>query len=91
MNEIMTEALKLMVVGMGTVFTVLVLVVIIAKILVNVINKYFPAPVKKVVKRAQTQISAVKDAIDKKKLAVISASVEILTKGKGIVTKVEKV
>ena len=91
MNEIMTEGLKLMFIGMGTVFTVLVLVVIIAKILVSFINKYFPAEVKKVVKRAQTQVSAVKDAIDKKKLAVISASVEILTKGKGTVVKVEKI
>ena len=91
MNEIMTEGLKLMVVGMGTVFIVLILVVIIAKILVNFINKYFPAEVKKVVKRAQTQVSAVKDAIDKKKLAAISASVEIITNGQGTVAKVEKV
>ncbi len=91
MSEILIEGLKLMVVGMGTVFTVLVLVVIVAKVLVGVVNKYFPAQVKKVVKRAQTQVSAVKDAIDKKKLAVISASVEILTKGKGTVVKVEKI
>jgi len=91
MSEVMTEGLKLMVVGMGTVFVVLVLVVIIAKVLVNITNKYFPAEVKKVVKRAQAQVDTVKDVIDKKKLAVISASVEILTKGKGTVAKVEKI
>jgi oxaloacetate decarboxylase (Na+ extruding) subunit gamma len=77
MNEL-NEALILLAAGMATVFTILLLVVLSAQLLIRVVNRFTPAP------------AANPKAIDDEELAALFAAVEIATQGKGKVVGVEK-
>lgn len=76
--------LLLMVVGMVTVFVILLIVIWLSQLLISIVNKVAPeeAPQKKV---AATGASTDAGAMD-----AIKAAVDILTAGKGQVIKVEK-
>ena len=76
--------LLLMVVGMVTVFVILLIVIWLSQLLISIVNKVAPeeAPKKKV---AATGASTDAGAMD-----AIMAAVDILTAGKGQVIKVEK-
>ena len=76
--------LLLMVVGMVTVFVILLIVIWLSQLLISIVNKVAPeeAPKKKV---AATGASTDAGAMD-----AIKAAVDILTAGKGQVIKVEK-
>jgi len=82
-------ALLLLVVGMITVFIILSLVVFTGRTIIWVVNKYFSEEEKITYDYAMPYIE--EDVIYKKKLAAITAAVEIATGGKGRITKVERV
>lgn len=74
--------LMLMVVGMATVFVILLIVIYLSKYLITVVNKVAP-------KRPQ-KAPAVAPTADTGAMDAIKAAVEILTAGKGQVIKIEK-
>lgn len=77
-------AWSLMLVGMVTVFIVLMLVVLSGRALTYFINKYLP-------EEAQSAAGGGAAAtIEGSKVAVIEAAVNLVTRGKGKVVKIEK-
>ena len=84
--ENIETAILLMVVGMATVFVILLIVIYLGKLLITLVNKYAPeevAPAKQ-----ETPIGPA--PIPGNILAAITAAVNVVTQGKGKVTKVEK-
>ena len=84
--ENLNTALLLMVVGMATVFTILLIVIYLGKGLIALVNKYAPeevAPAKPAANNPAT--------IPANILAAINAAVTVVTQGKGKVSKVEKI
>ena len=86
--EYLNEALKLMVVGMATVFAILLIVIYLGKALIAVVNKYVPEEVQP----AHAAAAAGKPSpIPPHAMAAIAAAVSVITKGKGKVAKVEPI
>ena len=83
MDQPLNEALTLMVVGMITVFVILSLVVVLGKILILLINKFFP-------EETVSQAPSFSTKGNTKKIAAITATVEFLTGGKGKITNIRK-
>lgn len=83
--ENLNIALLLMIVGMATVFAILLIVIYLGKGLIALVNKYAPEEVVPV-KQAANAPAAVPGNI----MAAISAAVTVVTQGKGKVAKVEK-
>lgn len=84
--ENLNTALLLMVVGMTTVFAILLIVIYLGKSLIALVNKYAPAeaiPVKQTTNTSAT--------VPENILAAISAAVTVVTQGKGKISKVEKI
>lgn len=84
--ENIETALLLMVVGMATVFVILLIVIYLGKLLIALVNKYAPeeaVPVKKETPRSPAPVPG-------NILAAITAAVNVVTQGKGKITKVEK-
>ena len=84
--ENIETAILLMVVGMATVFVILLIVIYLGKLLITLVNKYAPeevAPAKQDTPRGPAPIPG-------NTLAAITAAVNVVTQGKGKVTKVEK-
>ncbi len=77
-------AFTLLLVGMLTVAFILLLVVVFGNLLIRFVNKFFPEEVK---------VSSSKSAneIDNRKLIAIVTAVDIFSKGRGKVTKIEKI
>lgn len=88
MNDNFSEAIQLMIVGMLTVFSILLIVIVFGTLLIKLVNKYAPEEVqnKKAVAAANNAVQQV-DATVK---AVIDATVAQITGGKGRVTKITK-
>lgn len=84
--ENINTALMLMVVGMVTVFCILLIVIYLGKGLILLVNKYAPEEVVPDKKKAQGAA-----AVPGNILAAISAAVTVVTQGKGKVAKVEKI
>ena len=84
--ENIETALLLMVVGMATVFVILLIVIYLGKFLIAMVNKYAPEEVVPVKRETQKGPAPVPSNI----LAAITAAVNVVTLGKGKVTKVEK-
>lgn len=84
--ENLNTALLLMVVGMATVFAILLIVIYLGKGLIALVNKY--APEETIPAKAGIKGSA---SIPGNILAAISAAVTVVTQGKGKVTRVEKI
>lgn len=84
--ENLNLALLLMVVGMATVFAILLIVIYLGKWLISLVNKFAPeeAVASKSAAGAQATVPA-------NVMAVIAAAVSVVTHGKGKVAKVEKV
>ncbi len=78
MNPEITEALTLLGIGMVTVFLVLSLVVFTGKLLVALSNTF------------STTSASSQDEISTDVIAVINAAVEVVTVGRGKITKIEK-
>ena len=75
--------LMLMVVGMATVFVILLIVIYLSKYLITVVNKVAP-------EEAPKKAPAVAPTADTGAMDAIKAAVEILTACKGQVIKIEK-
>ena len=75
--------LMLMVVGMATVFVILLIVINLGKLLIKIVNKYAPEEEPK-------KTAVVAPTTDTGAMDAIKAAVDILTAGKGKVIKVEK-
>ena len=84
--ENLETAFLLMVVGMSTVFVILLIVIYLGKLLISLVNKYAPEEVVSV-KQTSSQAPV---PIPGNILAAITAAVNVVTQGKGKVTKVEK-
>lgn len=78
----------LMVVGMITVFAILLIVIYLSQLLIAIVNKV--APEEAVVKKSTATASA-PAVIDPSTMAAIKGAVNIVTGGKGKVMKVEKI
>ena len=83
--ENLNIALLLMIVGMATVFAILLIVIYLGKGLIALVNKYAPEEAA-LAKQAANASAAVPGNI----MAAISAAVTVVTQGKGKVAKVEK-
>ena len=84
--ENLETAFLLMVVGMATVFVILLIVIYLGKLLISLGNKYAPEEVVPVKQTSSQGPAPVPGNI----LAAITAAVNVVTQGKGKVTKVEK-
>lgn len=80
------QALQLMVVGMITVFLILMIVINLGKLLIALVNKFAPEEVV----APKKQVASVA-AVDPMAQSIIKAAVEKLTNGKGVVKKIEKI
>ncbi len=85
--ENLPQALQLLLVGMLTVFVILLVVIYLGKELIFFINKF--APEEKVVKKTVSAPSA--STVDANTQAIIRAAVSQLTGGKGTASKIQKV
>lgn len=85
--ESLNEALLLMVVGMATVFVILLIVIYLGKLLIFLVNKYAPAEVVP----AKASAAAKPAPIPANIMAAIHAAVAVVTQDKGKVAKVEKI
>lgn len=83
--ENLETALLLMVVGMATVFVILLIVIYLGKLLISLVNRYAPEEVQPV-----RQQSKAPTPIPGSILAAITAAVNVVTQNKGKITKVEK-
>lgn len=89
--ENIETGLLLMVVGMTTVFAILLIVINLGKGLIALVNKYAPEEVV-VKKQAAVQTTAAQAGnISGKTTAAIVAAVSMVTGGQGKVTKIEKI
>lgn len=81
----MSEVLKLVLTGMGTVFFILIMVVLLGNLIIRITNTFSPAiPV-------QASSNNGSSEIEPAKLAAIVSAVESVTRGKGMVTSVKKI
>lgn len=86
MTENLETTLLLMVVGMGTVFTILLLVILSGKVLIRLSNKYLPDPVVSEIDKIRKSYQE----FPQKTIAVLTTAVSISTLGKGKVTTIKK-
>ncbi len=80
MTDSIESALSLLLIGMITVFLVLLLVVIIGNLLISLTNKF-----------SVSENKITSKVIHKRKIAAITAAVEIATEGKVRIDKIEKI
>lgn len=88
--ENLETGLLLMVVGMTTVFAILLIVIYLGKGLIVLVNKFAPEEIT-VKQPPRTAIAAQAGAINNQEMAVIATAISIVTGGKGKVVKVEKI
>ena len=79
--------LELMVVGMTTVFLILLIVIYGGKLLIQAVNRIAPEEVQK----ARKTVAAQSGNADPAAMAVLSEVVKQLTQGKGHITSVKKI
>lgn len=87
MDQNLLEAVKLMIVGMTTVFVILLIVINLSKLLINLINRYAPEEVAVAKKSAAPSASKVDASV----MGVLEAAVSQITGGKGKISKVTKI
>lgn len=81
-------ALQLMVVGMLTVFCILLIVIGIGNLLIKLVNKYAPEEV--VAKKPIAAVTGAAQQVDATVKAVIDATIAQITEGKGHASKITK-
>lgn len=96
MNENLSEAILILVIGMITVFIILGLVVLTGQTLIRITNRFAP-DIKEspkgigVIAPVSNNTLSNTSTLNKKKLAVIIGTVEMITHGKGRIEKIEKI
>ena len=88
--ENIETGLLLMVVGMTTVFAILLIVIYLGKGLITLVNKYAPEEVVVKKQTARQTVTAQAGNIPGKPTAAIVAAVSMVTGGQGKVSKIEK-
>jgi oxaloacetate decarboxylase gamma subunit len=78
-----TEALLLMGIGMITVFMVLLIIILLGKLLILIVNKFFPEEAKPIAQKVETIDANVQEAINKAIMAISG--------GKKQAQKIEKI
>ena len=86
--ENLSFGLMLMAVGMITVFTILLIIINLSKLLIAIVNKM--ASEEKIAKKV-TVAATTSTVIDPNTMAAIKGAVNIVTSGKGKVMKVERI
>lgn len=86
MEQNIGNAITIMLVGMATVFLILSLVVVIGNVIIRTTNRYFPGA-----DSVKLRKSEVEDNSATGKIAAIVAAVDVVTHGKGQITKITKV
>lgn len=76
------EALSLMIVGMITVFLILILIVLIGELIIKFSNKYLPD---------QMAVNAGKPIAPKNVTAIIDAAIHLASSGKAKATNIKKI
>ncbi len=84
--EKLLEALQLMIIGMSTVFSVLLLVILLGNLLIRVINKYIPEEESKI-SNTENKSTSIEPSV----VQAIQVAVAKMTNGKGKVEKIEKI
>jgi len=82
MSEYIHQAWTLLGVGMLTVFVILLIVVVIGNIIIMVVNKFFP--------EAEKSKTVTVNSIGNARMAAITAAVNMVTQGRGRITKIQK-
>jgi oxaloacetate decarboxylase gamma subunit len=82
-NEVYSQAFIILIVGMLTVFTILMLIVLAGQALIRITNRFDASASAKV-------STSSKHAIDPTEIAVITAAVSHLTGGTGNIDKIKK-
>jgi len=80
----MAQVIELIFTGMGTVFFMLIMVVLLGNLIIRLTNKYAP------VVDVQTVSDSKPSATNSAKIAAIVSAVDIVTGGKGRVNSIEK-
>lgn len=97
MNENITEALLLLVIGMITVFIILGLVMLTGQVLIRITNHFAPEVKEKpkgigvIAPQHNNTLPNNSSSINKKKIAAILGTVELITNGRGRVENIEKI
>ncbi len=81
MDEL-NSTLELAATGMITVFTILGLVVVVGNLLIGFVNRFAPA--------SEPSQSTSSSRLDSKKIAALTAAVEMFTRGRGKITDIKK-
>lgn len=83
-------ALLLMVVGMSTVFAILLIVIYLGKGLIVLVNRYAPEELPKAKAKPAQQSSLSRSTMPNEETVAIISAVEVLTRGTAKVLKIEK-
>ena len=83
----MAEALKLLLTGMSTVFFILIMVALLGNLIIIITNKFAVSHV--TVSPVESKSNS--NLIESQKLAALVSAVDIVTKGKGKISSVEKI
>ena len=86
MTDELTQALQLLLVGMGSVFLILGVVVALGRLLVTLVNRYSPEVAVAPKRRPKT-----KSVFNPKKLAALTAVVDIVTQQQGVIKSIKKI
>jgi oxaloacetate decarboxylase gamma subunit len=86
MPSTINTAFTLLVIGMTTVFFILSLVVGSGKVLTLIVNRYFSSQM-----AAKSTIFEDSSMISRKKIAVITAAIDLATNGEGYVVDIKKI
>jgi len=86
MTENLHIALQLLLVGMLSVFFILGVVVALGKILISLVNKFSKDPVPRPVAAVTSN-----KQFSSKKLAALSAVIDIISDGQGVIKSVKKI
>lgn len=84
MTENLNLALQLLLVGMLSVFFILGIVVALGRVLIYLVNRYSPVIQKTEIAGKPTS------GFSKKKLAVLTAVVDVITENKGVIKSINK-
>jgi len=91
MDESLSKAFMVLIVGMLTVFVILSLVVLTGKVLILLVNKFAPLPIERNKHIAPIRTATNTSKISKKKLAAIVATVEAISGSNARITSIEKI
>ena len=83
----MNIGITLMIVGMVTVFAVLIIIIQLSKLLIKIVNRFAPEEDVKPKTKAETAAAAISQDV----MAVIQATVAQITGGKGVATDVKRI